>query len=53
MKSIKTVLAPAMAVLADRGRRSRQEGKIGWILLWLVGIPIPVLLALFLLRGCT
>jgi hypothetical protein len=29
------------------------EGKIGWILLWLIGIPIPILLILFLLRGCT
>jgi len=31
----------------------RQHGKAGWILLWLLGIPIPVLLILFLLRGCT
>lgn len=31
----------------------RQEGKVGWVLLWLLGIPIPVLLILFLLRGCT
>ena len=31
----------------------RQEGKAGWILLWLLGVPIPVLLVLFLLRGCT
>jgi hypothetical protein len=31
----------------------RQEGKIGWLLLWLVGVPVPVLLGLFLLRGCT
>ena len=30
-----------------------QEGATGWILLWLIGIPIPVLLAFFLLRGCT
>jgi hypothetical protein len=30
-----------------------REGKIGWILLWLLGVPIPVLLVLFLLRGCT
>jgi hypothetical protein len=30
-----------------------QRGKAGWILLWLLGIPIPVLLVLFLLRGCT
>jgi hypothetical protein len=32
---------------------ARQEGKVGWILLWLLGVPIPVLLVLFLLRGCT
>jgi hypothetical protein len=31
----------------------RFAGKIGWILLWLLGVPIPVLFALFLLRGCT
>jgi hypothetical protein len=30
-----------------------RAGKVGWILLWLLGIPIPVLLILFLLRGCT
>lgn len=30
-----------------------QKGRVGWILLWLIGIPIPVLLLLFLLRGCT
>lgn len=31
----------------------RQQGKIGWLLLWLIGVPVPVLLGLFLLRGCT
>lgn len=36
-----------------RLRRNGQEGKIGWILLWLLGVPIPVLLILFLMRGCT
>lgn len=36
-----------------RASRSRQQGKIGWILLWLVGVPVPILLVLFLLRGCT
>jgi hypothetical protein len=30
-----------------------QQGKIGWILLWLLGVPIPILLVLFLVRGCT
>jgi hypothetical protein len=29
-----------------------QEGKMGYILLWLLGIPIPVLILIFLLRGC-
>ena len=33
--------------------RNRQEGKMGWILLWALGIPIPILLILFVLRGCT
>jgi hypothetical protein len=36
-----------------RERLARQEGKAGWILLWLLGVPIPVLFVLFLLRGCT
>jgi hypothetical protein len=31
----------------------REQGKVGWILLWLLGIPIPVLFVLFLVRGCT
>jgi len=34
-------------------RKVSEEGKVGWILLWLLGIPIPILLILFLLRGCT
>jgi hypothetical protein len=34
-------------------RRRLQSGRIGWIALWLLGIPIPVLLGLYLLRGCT
>ena len=32
---------------------SSASGKIGWIFLWLVGIPVPILLVLFMLRGCT
>lgn len=31
---------------------SLQQGKMGYILLWLLGIPIPVLFVIFLLRGC-
>jgi len=33
--------------------REREQGKVDWILLWLLGVPIPILLVLFLLRGCT
>jgi hypothetical protein len=30
-----------------------QEGKAGYILLWLLGVPIPLLFLIYLLRGCT
>jgi hypothetical protein len=33
--------------------KRNQKGATGYILLWLLGIPIPVLLLIFLLRGCT
>ncbi|MGZ5037482.1 MAG: hypothetical protein ACXWG1_00940 [Usitatibacter sp.] len=36
-----------------RSLPSAQEGKAGYILLWLLGVPIPVLFLFFLLRGCT
>jgi hypothetical protein len=35
------------------GIMSNDRGKIGWILLWALGVPIPVLLILFAIRGCT
>jgi hypothetical protein len=31
----------------------KQAGAAGYILLWLLGIPIPILFLIFLLRGCT
>lgn len=31
----------------------KEAGAAGYILLWLIGIPIPVLFIIFLLRGCT
>jgi hypothetical protein len=31
----------------------KEAAAAGYILLWLLGIPIPVLLLIFLLRGCT
>ncbi len=32
---------------------SAQQGKAGYILLWLLGVPIPILSFIFFLRGCT
>jgi hypothetical protein len=37
----------------SRARAKLQEGKIGYILLWLLGVPIPILFVVYLLRGCT
>ena len=33
--------------------RHMQEGRWGYILAWLVGIPVPILILIYLLRGCT
>jgi len=30
-----------------------QQGATGYVLLWLLGVPIPILFLFFLLRGCT
>jgi hypothetical protein len=32
--------------------RHRQQGRWGYILAWLVGVPIPILVLVYLLRGC-
>jgi hypothetical protein len=36
-----------------RERERRQSGRVGWIFLWLLGVPIPILLVLYVMRGCT
>jgi len=33
--------------------RIKETGAAGYILLWLLGIPIPILFVIFLLRGCS
>ena len=30
-----------------------QQGRVGYILLWALGVPIPILFLIYLLRGCT
>jgi hypothetical protein len=32
--------------------RNQETGAMGYALAWLLGIPIPILLIVFLLRGC-
>ncbi|MGH8258215.1 MAG: hypothetical protein ACREUG_00835 [Steroidobacteraceae bacterium] len=32
---------------------SRQKGAIGYVLAWLLGVPIPILIIVGLLRGCS
>lgn len=34
-------------------QNSPRSGKVGWIILWLIGVPLPILALLFLIRGCT
>ena len=33
--------------------RRYQRGRWGYVLAWLLGVPIPILILVYLLRGCT
>ena len=33
--------------------RRLQQGRWGYALAWLLGVPIPILIFVYLLRGCT
>ena len=33
--------------------RHLQEGRWGYILAWAIGVPVPILIIIYLLRGCT
>jgi hypothetical protein len=35
------------------GPRRLQEGRWGYILAWAIGVPVPILIVIYLLRGCT
>ena len=32
--------------------RQREDGAIGYLLLWILGVPASLLFLVFLLRGC-
>ena len=42
-----------LATQMIRRYRAAREGKAGWIMLWLLGVPLPILFVLYLVRGCT
>ena len=33
--------------------RQRQRGAMGYVLAWLLGVPLPILILVALLRGCS
>jgi hypothetical protein len=37
----------------EKSGPEKQKGGIGYVLLWLLGVPIPVLILISLLRGCS
>lgn len=36
-----------------RNLPERQKGAMGYVLAWLLGVPIPILVIVALLRGCS
>ena len=40
-----------MKLIQPHRSGSRPAGKIGWILLWLLGIPLPILLLVYFFKG--
>lgn len=39
--------------LKSGGSRNKQRGAMGYVLAWLIGVPIPILIIVALLRGCS
>ena len=40
-----------MKLIKPHWSACRPAGKIGWILLWLLGIPLPILLLFYFFKG--
>lgn len=43
---------PFLPERAKAALQRTQAGKAGYILLWALGVPIPLLFLIYLLRGC-
>ena len=37
----------------DDAGPARQKGTMGYVLAWLLGVPLPILIIVALLRGCS
>ena len=44
---------PIQSRLVTKLLESEDRGAIGYMVLWLLGVPASVLFVIFLLRGCT
>lgn len=44
---------PAMRENDTPALRELQYGRWGYVLAWLIGVPVPILVLIYLLRGCT
>ena len=53
MKTLRHSLVSKLIVSPLGKKVLSEKGAIGWILLWALGIPIPLLLLFFMVRGCT
>ena len=40
-------------VFREYGNPGKQHGKIGYVIAWLLGVPIPILIIVALLHGCS
>ena len=40
-------------VIHRYGHAKQQKGAMGYVLAWLLGVPIPILIIVALLRGCS
>jgi hypothetical protein len=39
--------------LRDNNGPAKQKGAMGYVFAWLLGVPIPILIIVALLRGCS
>jgi hypothetical protein len=37
----------------DNAGPGKQKGAMGYVLAWLLGVPLPILIIVALLRGCS